>query len=150
MDLKNYVGTINDEMIRSECAKKNLISKNFKPENITEACYELSASNIYYDLSNNYQRIDIKAENYPYILIKPKQSIVVITKEELNIPANVIGRVLTKGKLFSIGLMPVNTYADPGFKGNLGIILHNNSLKYLKISEDELIAKIEFLFFNNQ
>ena len=41
-------------------------------------------------------------------------------------------------------LLPVNTYADPGFQGNLGIILHNNSINYLKIKEDELIAKIEF------
>src|SRR5690606_27101020 len=46
------------------------------------------------------------------------------------------------------GLLPVNTYADPGFQGNLGIILHNSSTNYLKIKEDELIAKIEFSVLN--
>src|SRR4051794_38271488 len=113
MDIKNYVGTLNDELIRTYCENHILISKNFNPENVSEACYELSAGNIYYDISRNFKRIDIHTDGYSYILIKPKQSVVIITKEELHIPNNVIGRVLTKGKLFSIGLLPINTYADP-------------------------------------
>jgi len=70
--------------------------------------------------------------------------IVIISKEKLNIPDNIVGRILTKGKLFSIGLIPVNTYADPGFKGNLGIVFSNLSNNYIKIYPDEPIAKIEF------
>jgi|GEM_PF-1111560 len=144
MNIEKYIGTLNDTAIKALCSEGILVSKNYKAENVNQACYELSAGNIYYDITQNFQRIDITEEGFGYILIKPKQSVVIITKEELNIPDNVIGRVLTKGKLFSIGLLPVNTYADPGFQGNLGIILHNNSINYLKINEDELIAKIEF------
>lgn len=144
MEIDGYTGTLNDTAIETLCSQGILISKNYKSENVSQACYELSAGNIYYDISQNFQRIDITEEGFGYILIKPKQSVIIITKEELIIPDNVIGRVLTKGKLFSIGLLPVNTYADPGFQGNLGIILHNNSINYLKIKEDELVAKIEF------
>ncbi len=144
MYFKNYIGTLNDDMIHKACSNGVLISKNYLHDNVGQACYELSASNIYYDLSNSFKRIDISKDGYEYILIKPKQSVVIITKEELNIPANVIGRILTKGKLFSVGLLPVNTYADPGFQGNLGIILHNSSTNYIKLKEEELIAKIEF------
>lgn len=144
MNIEGYIGTLNDIAIETLCSKGILVSRNYKPENVSQACYELSAGNIYYDITQNFKRIDISEEGFEYILIKPKQSVVIITKEELNIPDNVIGRVLTKGNLFSIGLLPVNTYADPGFQGNLGIILHNNSINYLKLKEDELIAKIEF------
>lgn len=144
MMIDGYIGTLNDKIIEDLCSKGILIATNYKSENVSQACYELSAGNIYYDITSNFKRIDIVEQKFDYILIKPKQSVVIITKEGLNIPDNVIGRVLTKGKLFSIGLLPVNTYADPGFQGNLGIILHNNSTNYLKLKEDELIAKIEF------
>jgi len=144
MTLKNYIGTLNDERIEKLCSKGILIAQNYNKKNIIQACYELSAGNIYYDIGDNFKRIDIVESKFDYILIKPKQSVVIITREELKIPDDIIGRVLTKGKLFSIGLLPVNTYADPGFQGNLGIIFHNNSVNYLKLKEGSTIAKIEF------
>jgi dCTP deaminase len=117
MNLDNYIGTLNDTAIEILCSQGILISKNYKQENISQACYELSAGNIYYDITQNFKRIDISEEEFEYILVKPKQSVVVITKEELNIPDKVIGRVLTKGKLFSIGLLPVNNLRRPRISG---------------------------------
>lgn len=78
------------------------------------------------------------------ILIKPRQLLVIITMESVDLPADLLGRVLLKGKLFSVGLMPVNTYADPGFAGRLGIVLFNASNNYLRIRPGEPIAKVEF------
>jgi dCTP deaminase len=149
MIIEGIVGTLNDIQIKEFSNQGLLISKGFKSENVLQACYELRASNIYYDQSNGFERIDIIESNYDYILIKPKQSVIIITIEELKIPHNCLGRILTKGKLFSIGLLPINTYADPGFIGNLGIIFHNNSTDYLKIKKGEPIAKIEFSLFEN-
>lgn len=144
MTITDILGTLNDVQIKHFAETGLLISKGFNPDNIHQTCYELSASNIYYDQSNNFERIDINQSGYKYILIKPKQSVIIITSEELKIPYNCLGRILTKGKLFSIGLLPINTYADPGFIGNLGIIFHNSSTDYLKIFPGEPIAKIEF------
>lgn len=144
MEIKDIVGTLNDKQIKEFAEKGLLISKEFNPDNIHQACYELSAGTIYYDQSNGFERIDISESGYDYILIKPKQSVIIITLEELSIPDNCLGRLLTKGKLFSIGLLPINTYADPGFNGNMGIVFHNNSTDYLKIRPGETIAKIEF------
>jgi len=144
MTFKNYSGTLTDDRIEKLCDRGILIAQNYKKENIVQACYELTASSIYYDINDNFKRIDIDEDKFNYILIKPKQSVVIITQEELNIPPDIIGRVLTKGKLFSIGLLPVNTYADPGFQGNLGIVLHNNSINYLKLKVGGAVAKIEF------
>ena len=83
------------------------------------------------------------------LLLKPKQTLVVITMESLRLPANVLGRILTKGVLFSIGILPVNTYADPGFSGRLGLVLHNLSNSYIRITPGDPIAKIEFSRLQN-
>lgn len=139
-----YVGTINDVNIISQSEKGLLIAEEFCKENVKQACYELRASKTYYELTDTQGKQKRDLNNGQYILIKPKQNIVVITLETIRLPSNVLGRILTKGSLFSVGLMPVNTYADPGFDGKLGIVFHNSSNNYLKIYPEESIAKIEF------
>lgn len=136
------VGTLADFQIREYCEKGKLISENYECSNIKQACYELRASNIYHDLSNNNKKYELNSEEY--ILIKPKQLVVIITRETLDLPKNILGRILMKGSLFSIGLIPVNTYADPGFVGQLGLVINNISNDYIKIKTNENIAKIEF------
>jgi hypothetical protein len=71
-----------------------------------------------------------------------------IAKKHVIVPRykgdDVLARILAKGQLFSIGIVPVNTYADPGFSGRLGITLFNASHRYLVIAPGQAIAKIEF------
>ncbi|WP_238907679.1 hypothetical protein [Clostridium sp. YIM B02506] len=135
-------GTLADFQILEYCESGKLIIDNFRKENIKQACYELRASNIYHDLSSGNKKYELVAGEY--ILIKPKQLIVIIVKEKLELPKDILGRILIKGSLFSIGLIPVNTYADPGFEGHLGLVINNSSNNYIKINVDENIAKIEF------
>lgn len=142
MTIHTNVGTLNDEDIAYYCDKGLLIEDNFDRGRIRQACYELRCGDVYYDVSKNNQRFLLtKKDN---LLLKPKQTLVVITMESLRLPADILGRILTKGVLFSIGILPVNTYADPGFSGRLGIVLHNLSNSYLKIAPGDPIAKIEF------
>jgi dCTP deaminase len=143
-DKSTKVGTLSDEDIKFLCSKGELVNANYNEKNINQACYELRASNIYYDLVDPTHHKKIELKNDEYILLKPKQLVVIITLESLSLPNDILGRILTKGKLFSIGLLPVNTYADPGFYGNLGIVFYNLSNNYLKIHPGEAIAKIEF------
>ena len=140
------LGTLSDTDIISLCSQRKLIINNYSQSNVQQACYELRASNIYYDIATNNKFV---LKDGDYILLKPKQLTVIITQEELELPADILGRVLTKGKLFSIGLLPVNTYADPGFSGQLGIVLHNLSNNFLKVYPGESIAKIEFTRLQN-
>ncbi len=145
--LRAPVGTIGDAEMRSLCERGTLIESNFDPRNIKQACYELRASTTYYELHNVSTKKSVG--NDEFILIKPRQFIVLITEESLNLPHDVLARVLTKGKLFSVGLLPVNTYADPGFKGNLGIVMFNGSNNYIRIPKLEPIAKVEFSRLSN-
>lgn len=142
MEVGFMIGTLNDDEIKSMCEQGFLIEESFDSNRIKQACYELRCGTVYYDLANGNKRCTIESGNY--LLLKPKQTLVVITMESLRLPLDVLGRILTKGMLFSIGILPVNTYADPGFSGQLGIVLHNLSNNYLRITPGDAIAKIEF------
>lgn len=144
---ESTTGTLNDENIIELCKNNNLlIEDNFENKMVSQCCYELRASEVYIMLSNNNDLKVCNLDNIKedYILIKPHNQVVIMTREKLNIPGNIIGRIMTKGKLFSVGLIPVNTYADSGFKGHLGIVFSNLSNNYIKIRPNDPIAKIEF------
>lgn len=136
-------GTLVDEEIRERASRGELIERGFDPDRIKQACYELRASRTYYDLGEPERAITV-AEGEG-ILLKPKQILVFITEESLRLSDSVLGRVLSKGQMFSLGLVPVNTYADPGFEGRLGIVMINASNDYLSIPPLTPIAKIEFV-----
>lgn len=141
------IGTLCDDEIIALCEKGILIESNYSKKRVRQACYELRCGNVYYDLNQGNKRYDVNKQEF--ILLKPKQTLVVITLESLRLAPDMLGRILTKGMLFSIGILPVNTYADPGFSGRLGIVMHNLSNSYIKISPGEAIAKIEFSRLEN-
>jgi dCTP deaminase len=133
--------TLSDTDIRAEMANKRLI-RNGDDQQIAGACYELRLGNVYYDLTESDR--PIRVDPGRDILIKPGHRVVLITHEELDVPEDVLARVVSKGSLFSIGLSPVATYADPGFSGNLGIVTQNTSDKYIILPQMESIAKADF------
>lgn len=136
-------GVLTDRDIIAEARAGRLIAGDFRAENVQQACYELRAGTVYYDISGGEQRHQVRRPD-GFILLKPHQIAVVITMESLQVPPDVIGRILMKGKLFSLGLQPINTYADPGFSGRLGIVIHNASPQFIRINPGDPIAKIEF------
>lgn len=135
------MSTYSDTKIKESMDSNKLIQDGDLSQ-IGPACYELRMGNVYYDLTEG--DMQLKVTKSSGVLIKPGHRVVLITKESLLIPDDVIARVTSKGSLFSIGLSPVSTYADPGFAGNLGIVTQNMSDKYIIIPMGESIAKIDF------
>lgn len=133
--------TLSDNDVIKLIGKGKLI-KNGDPALCVGASYELRLSDVYYDLTEGDRPITVTAGEA--ILIKPGHHVVLITQEDLDVPDDLLGRVVAKGSLFSIGLSHVATYADPGFKGNLGIVTQNISDKYILLPPGERIAKIDF------
>ena len=74
---------------------------------IKQACYELRASNIYYLPIESDTKKEVLHEGF--ILLRPRQLVVIITQETLDIPNDILGRILTKGSFFSLGINAVNT-----------------------------------------
>jgi dCTP deaminase len=132
---------LTDGDIAAEMAAGRLV-RNGEPGQLGPACYELRMGRIYYDLTEDARRIDVGEGGK--VLIKPGHRVVLITHEELIIPPHIIARIISKGSLFSVGLTPVCTYADPGFPGNLGIVTQNISDKYIELPVGESIAKVDF------
>lgn len=139
--MQTIIGTLTDNDIRQAIDKDKLISE-YDETCIKQACYELRASNIYYLPEEGNTQIKLTSEEY--ILLKPHSIVVIITIESIKLPDDMLGRILTKGSLFSLGISAVNTYADPGFQGRLGIVFQNHSNQYLKINQGAQIAKMEF------
>jgi deoxycytidine triphosphate deaminase len=110
--------------------------------NCIGACYELRLGNVYYDLTDGEKRHTIPAGGTA--LIKPGHRVVLITHERLSLSDSMFGRIVSKGSLFSVGLIAVATYADPGFTGNIGIVTQNISNKYIELPWGERIAKVDF------
>jgi dCTP deaminase len=137
------MSTLNRRMIENLATAGKLIKEGFCDKNIREACYEASTSNDFFEISETGARKINIADGNHYIL-RPNTQVVCVTKEYFDIPLDNIARILLLGHFFSLGVAPVNTYADPGFKGRLGIVLSNTSRNYLKIGTNERIAKIEF------
>ena len=137
-------GTLIDREIRELAADGQLLISNFDEASVRQACYELRASTLFYDLAHEGEDKRVIVTSSDGYLLRPFQQAIAIVEETIRLPANVIGRILTKGQLFSAGILPVNTYADPGFEGRLGITLWNVSHRELIIRPGEPIAKIEF------
>ena len=135
-------GTLNDAEIKKLGQEGKLIIEDFSEKNVKQACYELRAGDTYFNLTEGATRHTV--EDGEIILFKPHQTIVIITKEKFHLPADILARFLLKGALFSVGFAPVNTYADPGFYGRMGIVMNNASNNYLKIKSGDIIAKVEF------
>lgn len=121
---------------------KDQFVKDGDTEQVNGACYELRLGKVYYDLTEGDHPILV--DDKQKILIKPGHRVVLITQEKLDIPYNFIAQIVSKGSLFSIGLSPAATYADPGFTGNIGIVTQNISDKYIVSTPLEGIAKIMF------
>jgi dCTP deaminase len=122
--------------------KVGRLVKHGSEAQIGPACYELRMGNVYYDLTEGNRRIEVEGQQK--ILIKPGHRVVLIVHEELVIPDDILARVVNKGSLFSIGLSPVCTYADPGFQGNIGLVTQNISDKYIELPIGEAVAKVDF------
>lgn len=133
--------TLSDNEIVAEMHVGRLI-RGGEASQTAGACYELRMGTVYYDLTEAGRRFALSPGES--VMIKPGHRVVLITAEELVVPEDIVVRVVSKGSLFSIGLSPVATYADPGFEGNLGIVTDNVSDKYIVLPQGEPIAKADF------
>jgi len=143
-------GLLTDEDIITLGKEKLLITENFEEQQVHQTCYELRVGDIgYYLLRDEPNRKVTIDPDHPLIL-RPGDVVTILTKEEVALPDDMIGRIFSKGHLFSIGLSPVVTLVDPGFSGHLGITFINHSKKRLSFVHEDLICKIEFVKLNKK
>ena len=137
-------GLLTDEDIILLSKNNLLISNGFDASQVKQTCYELRVGRVAYFLSRPESERKVTIDEQNPLIVRPQEVATIITYEEVDLPDFILGRIISKGQLFSIGLSPVITYADPGFCGNLGITFINLSKKTIKFSYMDTICKIEF------
>lgn len=137
-------GLLTDEDIILLGENDLLISNGFDRSQVKQTCYELRVGNVAYFLSRPEIERKIRVDEQHPLVMRPREVVTIITHEEVELPDFILGRIISKGQLFSIGLSPVITYADPGFSGNLGITFINLSNRTIKLNYKDTICKIEF------
>lgn len=143
IDWKNLPpGVLNDDAIRA--VNGTLFTAGFQESSVEQCCYEFHVGDEIIDLSKNEEDRIVSLPTNDYFLIRPRSSVVVKLAEQIKLPKDCLARFLLKGKFFSVGIAPVNTYADPGFTGNMGLVLTNTTNYYIRIARGEAISKADF------
>lgn len=147
-DIGPKSGLLNDRQIRDSIARGFLFSSaTCDVSKIKQATYEIRVSKDYHKVSYkdgqpNFSPEEVKEGGT--IIIEPGQTIKVLAKEVFHVPANVYARINAVGQIFSAGIAAENTYADPGFNGQVYITLSNISARRLSIKPDDPLARVEF------
>lgn len=137
-------GTLNDADLKKLGSASELFIAGFEPDAVKQCYYEFSIGDEYVELYTDERTRLKKLENNEELWIPPRSSIVVKLSEKLRLPADCLARFSIKGSLFSVGIVPVNTHADPGFQGNMGVVLHNCGTDFIKLTRGQRVAIAEF------
>jgi dCTP deaminase len=78
-------GVIVDEQLTTLCENGELITQEFAPGNIRQACYELRASDVFYETYSSLEDKRVVADSSGYI-IRPSSYATVIVLETLICP----------------------------------------------------------------
>jgi dCTP deaminase len=91
-------GILVDHQLNAVCAAGELITHNFDANNIRKACYELRASDIFCETysSREDKRVSVDASGY---ILRPNSYVTAIVLETINLPDDVLARILAKGQL---------------------------------------------------
>lgn len=129
---KDNITALNNENIRGasidlSIGDKALIQKNKGNEDIIDL-FNLDCDK---ELCNNiYEEIDL-AKGYD---LKPLTYLYASSVEKVTIPKDMCGILLPRSSFARIGLiLPISSYANPGYSGNLPIVVFNASNSIIRI-----------------
>jgi deoxycytidine triphosphate deaminase len=115
----------------SQIQHSGLISHNFDTSCLGGCTYEFRVSTLAYRY--DYEKRTSRQETADIHIIQPFETLTIITLEAVKMDHHHFLFLYAKGFLFSLGVVPVCTGADPGFEGRLGINLTNISARPIKL-----------------
>jgi dCTP deaminase len=124
---------LTDEEVTAKCRSNILISDEFDDKQLKGCCYEFRVGNISY--TYDYEKKITKQYVSDVHIIHPFETLTIVTMEKVALDRRHFLLLFSKGSLFSIGLTPVSTAADPGFAGHLGITMTNLSMRPIQLKK---------------
>jgi deoxycytidine triphosphate deaminase len=128
---------------------KNLI-ENFDESCVESAGYDLRVGRAYKLESDSHLGVkerrnpkvrEIEFERYNLIL---GEYLLIETIEKVNIPDNILARILPRSTLFRCGCSLITAIVDPGYKGTLTMGLKNLSEFNFEFEKGSRVAQIVF------
>lgn len=120
----------------------NLIVEDFDPSLLRGCCYEFRVGPICYVY--NYEEKKARQLDRQVHLIRPMEIITIVTMEKVSLDRRHFLNLWAKGSMFSVGLAPICTAADPGFVGHLGITITNLSARPVSLKVGTRFVKGAF------
>lgn len=142
-DQTNSTQLLGDAEIQILIDKKHLILENFDKSQLSGCCYEFRVGDVSY--SYDYENKTTRQSVADTHTINPFETLTIITMEKVELDFSQFLILFSKGSLFSVGLTPVSTAADPGFRGYLGITMTNLSTRPIEFKKGDGFVKGYFL-----
>lgn len=112
-----------------------LFTEGFKKENLGPCSYDLTADTVCFS--------DGTERELPWI-VRPKEFIIIKTKEAISIPNDIIGRIVERNSVMRFGLQVSGPVYQPGHKTKIFLRVFNMTWNKVKIEGDFEIAQIIF------
>jgi len=128
---------------------KGLI-EDFSPDCLGGAGYDLRLGRLYRLKSDGFLGVSdrrtpkVEEINSKSHTLKPGEYVLAETLERVNMPADLMARVLNRSTLFRCGCGLYNAVVDPGFTGTLTFGLKNLSDREFTVEKGARIAQIVF------
>lgn len=133
-----------------ELVKKSRLIDGFSNNCLEGAGYDLRVGKIYKIKSDSYlgenerKTPEIEEINSESYRLKPSEYVLIETVEKVNMPTNLIARILPRSTIFRSGCFLITAVVDPGFEGTLTMGLKNVSGFNFTIEKKSRVAQIIF------
>lgn len=130
--------------------KKSNLLENFSQDSLGGAGYDLRIGRAYrlkgggallVDGKKNPEVEEIRGDEF---FLKEGEYILIESLEKVNMPNNLVARILPRSTVFRNGCALITALVDPGFRGTLTMGLKNLSREEFRFQRNARIAQIVF------
>jgi deoxycytidine triphosphate deaminase len=145
-------GFLTDSQIEYYLSRGQLVVRNtWVRESVRHASYMIRLGNrvevARASKANADERRDFVVQDLnsgDYLELNPGDTAKLFSLEHLVLPSDILAFTVARGLLFFESLVPENTYADPGFTGQLYVTVTNLSHRIIRLYYADPIARIFF------
>ena len=120
---------------------KSFVIEDFSELNVTPFSYDLSIGDHLFSIQNPDQKVSTLTGSEPYLL-KPRETVVVITEELIAIPHCYSATIWPRFSMVRLGIFQSMVKIDPTWYGKLGVAMTNLSPTTIEISRGRAFATL--------
>jgi len=130
--------------------EKEKLLEQFNSECLEGSGYDLRLGRAYCLKSGGFLGVkerktpQVEELDFTKLTVKPGEYILVETLEKVNMPKDLMARILPRSSVFRCGCSLMNAVVDPGFSGTLTLGLKNESQHDFDLEKNAKIAQIVF------